>query len=452
MSRANDKRGVFSSIQAMSSDSSKIPKTSDAFASVNNAKETIPFLLDSLKAVAGSAALKILIGALLVKVVSKAEPKLKNALKKQFNQANSNESLPTAEIEIPVKTIDQEKKLAVAPNDNEKGGNILYGDNSENNAERKMREAIEIGDTEVNCNNTTVKYDSNTDKFKVKPLAVAGAVTIGAFFAKFIDDTKLINSEEIVGNTMDKLFGTISKAQGKTREQILDELIVEKMLEQVLNDDDSFEVSPEDYSALQIQAEQLSKGVVTYDMNCNIVQGVVPQEISCNAMSTELSMDSLQDMMSKISGSTDQFAVSSAIDAALDESLGDSDVNDENKETLKDGFISKMINTLTVKLLKAVTTAPQVRMLMGIASSIQNQGLVLLNNAKEDIKRWRILIKCMAKEIMTIIAAFIFALVIRYLIKIIKPEVKKRIKEKINAFTNTIKGLVGVSKVTKAVT
>jgi hypothetical protein len=436
----------------MSSDSGKIPKTNDTFTSVNNTKETIPFLLDSLKAVAGSEALKILIGAMLVKVVSKVEPKLKKALKKQFNQANSNDPLPTAEVEMEVKTIDQNKKLAISPNDVEKGGNLLYGDTSENNCERNMREAIEIGDTEVNCNNITVKYDSNTDKFKIKPLAVAGAITIGAFFSKFIDDTKLIDSEEIVGNVMDKLFGTLSKAQGKTQEQVLDELVVEKMLEQVLNDDDSFEISPEDYAALQLQAEQLSKGVVTYDTNCNIVQGIIPQGISCNTMVTELSMNSLQDLMSKISGSTDPFAVGNAIETAFDESLSDSDVNDENKQTLKDNLFDKIINTLTVKLLKSVMTAPQVRMLMGIASSIENQGQVMLSSAKEDIKRWKICIKCMAKEIIMIIAAFIFSLVVQHLIKLIKPEAKKRIKEKINGYTNTVKGLVGVSKMTEAVT
>lgn len=451
MSRLNDKRGVFSSIQAMSSDSGNIPKTRDSFSSVNNTKESIPFLLDSLKAVAGSEALKVLIGGLLVKVVSGVEPKLKTALKKQFNQANSNESLPLDEVEIDTKTLDPEKKLAVSPNDTASGGDILY-DKSGNSGDSIMREAIEIGDTDVNCLNTTVKYDSNTDKFIIKPLAVAGAVTIGAFFGKFIDDTKLINSEEIVGKTMDRLFGTMSKAQGKTKEQVLDELVVEKMLEQVLNDDDSFEVSPEDYVKLQEQAEQISKGMVTYNTNCDIVQGVVPQEIPCDAMSAELSMDSLHDMISKISGSTDPFAVGNAIEAALNDSISDSEASQENKQTVKDGFFEKMINTLTVKMLAAVTTAPQVRMLMGIASSIENQGEVLLSNAKEDIKRWKICIKCMAKEIMIIIAAFIFALVIKYLIKLIKPEVKKRIKEKINGYVNTIKGLVGVSKITEAVT
>jgi len=434
MSRLNDKRGVFSSIQAMSSDSGSIPKTRDVFASVNNTKETIPFLLDSLKAIAGTEALKILIGGLLIKVVAGSESKLKEALKKQFNQSNAEDSLPIDEIEIGVKTIDENKKLAVSPDDAEKGGYILYGEKTDNNADYKLNESIKLEGTEVNCNNTTVKYDSNTDKFKVKPLAVAGALTVGAFFTKFIDDTKLINSEEIVGKTMDKLFGTMSKAQEKTSEQILDELIVEKMLEQVLNDDDSFEVSPEDYAKLQQEAEQLSKGVVTYDMGCG-------------EMSAELTMDSLQNMISKISGSTDPNAVANAVEDALNESVGDSETSNENKQTIKDGFFEKMINTLTVKMLAAVTTAPQVRMLMGIASSFENQGQVLLTNAKEDIKRWKICIKCMAKEILILIGAFIFALAIKYLIKLIKPEMKRRIKEQINGFTNMIKGLVGVDKV-----
>lgn len=439
MSRLNDKRGVFSSIQAMSSDSGKIPKTRDTYSSVNNTKESIPFLLDSLKAVAGSEALKVLIGNLLVKVIAEAEPKLKTVLKKQFSQSNSNESFPTTEVEIDAKTMDKSGKLRVAPDDTAKGGNILYGTPSENNGDYKIHESIRLEGTEVNCNNTTVKYDSNTDSFKIKPVVTAGVTTIGGFFTKYIDDTQLINKDEIVGNTMDKLFGTMSKSQGKTKEQVLDELVVEKMMEQVLADDDSFEISPQDYAKLQEQAEQISQGIITHDMGCGVI-------------SAELSMDSLQDMMSVISTSTDPLAVGNAVEAALDSSNGGSETSEENKQTIKDSFFEKMINTLTTKLLESVTTAPQVRMLMGLSSSFENNGEVKLSSAKDDIKQWKICIKCMAKEIITIIAAFIFALVIRYLIKLIKPEIKNRIKEKINGYVNMMAGLVGVSKVLDAAT
>ena len=102
-----------------------------------------------------------------------------------------------------------------------------------------------------------------------------------------------------------------------------------------------------------------------------------------------------------------------------------------------------MINTLTVKLLTAVTTAPQVRALMGMMSAIQNQGVVLLSSAKEDIKRWKIVIKCMAKEILIMVAEFIFALAVLYLMKLLRPVIKKLAQEMINYFKGIIKSLSG---------
>ena len=85
MSIASDKRGVFNNIKAMNSTSmeGKPPTPTDVMTSVNNAKEVIPFCTDVLKAVVGVAALKMLVGGMLTKMIGGAEPKLKTALKKQ---------------------------------------------------------------------------------------------------------------------------------------------------------------------------------------------------------------------------------------------------------------------------------------------------------------------------------------------------------------------------------
>ena len=129
MSRINDKRDVFTSIQLLSSDSGKIPRKKDSFSSVNNKKETIPFMLDVLKSVGGTEAVKILVAGLLTKVVKKSEPKLKTTLKKQFNQSNSNEPLPTSEVVMDVDKLDVNGKLKISPDDSSKGGNLLYSNN-----------------------------------------------------------------------------------------------------------------------------------------------------------------------------------------------------------------------------------------------------------------------------------------------------------------------------------
>jgi len=61
MSRADSKRGVFNNIKAYNSLNyqGKPPVQTDSMASINNSKETIPFLIDTLKVLAGAGALKI---------------------------------------------------------------------------------------------------------------------------------------------------------------------------------------------------------------------------------------------------------------------------------------------------------------------------------------------------------------------------------------------------------
>jgi Na+-transporting methylmalonyl-CoA/oxaloacetate decarboxylase gamma subunit len=433
MSRADNKRGVFNNIKAYNSlnQQGKPPTQTDLMTSVNNTKETIPFLLDVLKTVAGAGALKILIGNMLTKMVGGAEPKLKTALKKQFTQSNASDPLPTtfrnSGVNMPIKDIDTTGKLKVNPSLTETGGKILYGQPSENNFDYKAHDAIRLNGTPVNCNNMSITYNSTTDKFNVKPNVTVPDVN--TYFNNYIDNTQLINSDEIVSNTMDRIYGTLSNKQKKTPEQILDELMIEKMLEQVLNGDDSFEISPDDLNELRSLANQLATGVVGYDMGC----GYMP---------AQLSIDDLNKLINAISGSTNAFAVGNAVEAALDSSVsGTSEIANENKETIRDGFFQKMINTFTVKLLSAVTTAPQVRTLMGMMSSLQNNGKVLISNAKEDLKKWKVFIKCMAKEIMIMVAEFIFLLALVYLMKLLTPVIKRIVKEKINQFKRIIVSL-----------
>jgi len=113
---------------------------------------------------------------------------------------------------------------------------------------------------------------------------------------------------------------------------------------------------------------------------------------------------------------------------------------------MKDGFFQRIIRIFTVKMLEAVTTAPQVRTMLGMMSSLQNNGVVSLNKPSEDMKKFKTCIKCMGKEIMRLIAAFIFALAIAYLLKLIKPVIKKVVKEKINQYVGVIKSLTGANK------
>ena len=97
MSLADNKRNIFTTIGSYTSlmEQGENPLQTDLFPSINNKKDIVPFLLDVMKTVAGTDALKETIGSMFTKLIGDVEPKLKDVLKKQFTQSNADDFLPT---------------------------------------------------------------------------------------------------------------------------------------------------------------------------------------------------------------------------------------------------------------------------------------------------------------------------------------------------------------------
>ena len=88
MSLADKKRDVFTTIGSYNSlmEQGEAALQTDLFPSINNKDDIVPFILDVLKTVAGTEAIKEAIGGLFGKLVDEVEPQLKTVLKKQFIQ------------------------------------------------------------------------------------------------------------------------------------------------------------------------------------------------------------------------------------------------------------------------------------------------------------------------------------------------------------------------------
>lgn len=440
MSLADNKRTIFTIIGAYKSlmEQTNALRQTDIYSSINNKDDIVPYLLDVMKTVVGTEALKEVIGGMFSDLVDEVEPQLKTVLKKQFIQLNANEALPisfiTNGITVPVKTIDVNGKFKVAPSS--ATGNLIYGAMTDT-FNSVAYNTIQNAGSFKGYGNIAIKYDSTTDSFQIKPSGIT--TNIGEYFTSFIDKTELINKKELLSSVMDKFYGTLTKNQGKTVEQTYEELQVEALLQQVLDDDDSFELSPSQYDELLTKARELVQGTVDYNLGCGL-------------MSAELSFENFSNLVQDISGSTDPFFIGNQIEATIDQSTSGStstaDSTTENKQTIKDSFFQKIIEIFTVKMLEAVSTAPQIRTLFAIMSSLQNDGLIILNKASEDIKNFKTCIKCLAKEIMKLIAAYIFTLAVAYLVALLKPVIKKVVKEKINQYVGVIKSLTGASKLT----
>jgi|GEM_PF-1708715 len=451
MSLSDNKGNVFTTIGAYTSlnQEQKPRRPTNLYPSINNKSDIVPFLLDVLKTIAGSEILKTVIGEMFTKIVDSSEPKLKIALKKQFIHSNSGEPLPPAFISngitIPVKSIDSTGKYKVNKNSSE--GSLLYN-TSVPNFDSSAHDAILNSGTNIQYNNMLIKYIPESDSFNIKPTTISSSSNIGDYFSNYIDNALILDKKSIISNAMNRMYGTLTNNEDKTEQQTYDELQVEKMLEQLLNDDDSFKITPKDYADLQQKAHEMTMGVINYDMGCGI-------------LSTQLSYNDFYGLVASISGSTDPFVVGNAVEATINQSAANSDGNSgsnnsetttENMQTIKDGFFQRIVNAITMSMLLAVTVAPQVRVLMAIMSSIENNGALLITTPKEDMIRYKICIKCLSKEIMKIIAEFLFKLSVLYLTKLLKPIIKIIIKEKINQYIKIITGLIGANSTVSSLT
>jgi len=432
MSIAGDKKSVFNTIGSYTSlNNQKEPALqNNTFSSINNKDDGSAFIMDVMKTVAGTAAIKLAIGQMFSGLIKEIEPKLKTTLKKQFTQSNASQEFSSDfknnGVTTSVKSIDSKNKLKVNPNS--ASGNLIYGSTS-NTFDSTAYDAIQNSGNFESYNNMSIKYIENDDSFQIKPNI--NNQNVGEFFNGFIDDTEILNEKEIISSVMDGVYGTLASTEGKTTDQIYEELKLEQSLNQVLEGNDSFIISPEDNDNLLNRAKEISEGIINYDMGC----GLMPSTLNFN---------DFDKLIKNISGSTDPYFIGDQLEKTIDESSSSPETSNENKETIKDGFFQLLIKTFILKITEALTASPQVMALFAIMNALQGGGS-LSNNAVDTVKSFKTVIKCLSKEIKTLIASFLFSLAVSFIIKLIEPVIKRIIKEKINQYIDLLKSLIPVS-------
>jgi hypothetical protein len=274
-------------------------------------------------------------------------------------------------------------------------------------------------------------HDAVTDELIFK--ANGSPTKIGDWTNQYVDSLTIVDKKEFTTNVMNMMYGTVSKFQNRTVNDTHQELVVNQLLQQLIsNDDDSFEISPADNAALLLRAEEMIKGIINYDMGCGVIASSLP-------------LSGLTALINNISGTTGQATdpnyVGNQINNTINQSTHNPAVTNANKETIKDGFFQKLINLITLTLSKALTTNPQIRAILAIVSAFQNQGTPKITQPKDDLKKFKTLIKCNVTAIIKLIVGFIYPFVVKYLVKLLKPLIAKIIKEKINQYSNLIKSL-----------
>lgn len=443
MSLRTDKKNVFTTIGAYSSlaREAELTETTDTFSSLNENRNPLTFLIETLKIVIGTEALKILVGKMFSEVIDNIEPTLKNTLESQLTDFNSGETIPdyfknTGDgINIPLEEIDFFSKLKTDPNSDV--GQLLYGE-SEENLDSKIYNAIVADGTDVEFGNIVLNYSSINDTLNVK--STTNDDTLGSWISNFIQEKPIINKDAFLAGVLNLIFGSISSKEDKSIEKIIEEKKIEKLLhkitEQSLKDgherDDDIVITNSELNDLYDQAFDLKNGIVRYNMGCSVVF-------------REVEFSDVSGLIEKIINTSNPLEISNEIEKNLINNAEiDDGVNEENKISIIDAFFQKIIQFIVSELTKLLTLTPQALILLSIVGTIKNNGIYVEINPIEYINKNKTFIRCVLRGIMNEINKFIYNLILGFLLTLIKPIVKKIIKEKINQYIGLLKSLISI--------
>jgi hypothetical protein len=432
MSIVNDKKSIITEISVLNSigKTAELPDSNFTFPSINNKNEPIPFMLDLLTATIGSEALQRTTGDIMTKFIRSVEPDLKDNLKKQSVTFNSDQTLPAgfaAGYQVPLKKVDQFNKLKTDPSS--QSGSLLYADNP-NGFDKVAYNAVLTPGSDVTFGNLKMNYDSVTDQMTFKPTNPAD--TIGSFVNSYIDNLTIVNEKEFTTNVMEAIYGTTSKAAKKNVNTLVEEEKIRALLQKLIEGDDTASVSDDELQALQ-------------DLAKNKNLGIVPVDVGCSIIDSSLSLDEIQDLISANTGSTDPVFVGNNYNKLMENSFGKNpaQVNPRNKNAVRDGFFKRLIKTILNTIVFALTSTPQIRVLMMLLNGFKNNDNVNFPaNSTDDINSQKNFVKCLSDSAGSLLNEFIFNLLKTELIKLIIPVITLLVREKIDAFIRIIQSLI----------
>jgi hypothetical protein len=436
MSLINDKKSIFTEIGAFNSigNSVQLSDASSSISSINNGKDIGGFLLDILVTLVGSEVLKKVTGELLGDFITDTKPELKNELSSQLVDYNGEDTLPTEFVNngytIPAKDIDVYGKLKTDPA-SDLGTQIYSENNSTNTFDRKAYEAIVTPNTEVTYDNITILYNDASDEFTFKP--VNSSLNISDFINQFVSNMYLFDRTTFITEVLNIIFGSKSASQNKSEKQILDEIKINKTLQNFIDEKEDLTISDNDLSELQNEARQIKQGFTEVSIGC------------CDILKGSMSVSQMTDLNSRFRNANNADDAGNIISNGVIDSFQGDNTNEsvENQQTINDGIIKRIINAIIMILSTVITTTPEARFILIVVKAFKNNNVIESGDPSNDLISFKLLINCLIKKVKILIFAFIFGLVKEELIKLIIPISKRILREKINQYVGILRSLIG---------
>tara|TARA_B100000963_G_C22596417_1_gene658049 strand:+ start:394 stop:1854 length:1461 start_codon:yes stop_codon:yes gene_type:complete len=460
MGLIDDKKEIFGDIAALNTVNDGLPKfnKNSSLESSNNEKDSMKFLSDVLVVLAELNALKKIIVDIITFQLPRLEEEIKEALKESIKEncgCNINPSIPDYfkstgnGISVSVKNIDFFDIMKVDPTTFE--GGLTYSDVGAGTNSKDFNTYLNStiqnpGNTEAfgssisgsdiidtKFEETNANGDNNILTFNANQNYDTGKSLVD-FNNNFVDSISLfgnpdvLNSKVILNLIMEELFSSFSSSSGvnKSKEQIKKEVEVKKVLQKIIESDDSIENGA--YKFNNNELSEISREV------SNRKEGILETRC-CEQEKLTIS----NEFLSTINENFDILDLGNKAEelAAVEDSLGSladnqakqaSDSSDS--ESIKYNFFKEIIDKLMLILITQIIS-PKFTALLMVNFTISNGGVTpQYDSAIDLIKENENIFKDVRKRIYQSVIAIVLIFALRlYIKKLLKKKVGDKIEQ-----------------------
>lgn len=471
MSILSQKQKVFGNIAALRTLTEGLPtlRLNSSFPSINNNGDTITFLCDLIKSLVGYEALQETIIDTLVYNLKDIEREIKNALKLELKSIVScgvNPSLPDFikstgnGINLTVNKIDFSNIFLIDPNSD--AGKLLYNDRTTNLIDSTdfntfLYQTIQNDGSTESWGHTTTNNDILTFKFKssdvsgvnpnnsliIKAHPSYDNKTLTDLNNNYIDSVELFNTENLITNMIDIVFGTISNFASKSLKQLENEAKVNSVINRILRSDNKdvisdkyFEFSNAETAAQQNEARLRRSGKKILD--------------TATQMSTSVSFSSLSNINSNIGNAIGQIDKRNSVALSLNQignQVADFTSNRVDHTAIKLNFIQELVNNLVRSIVNSILS-PKVVTIFMINFKIIYGPTATFSDPVDFLKKNKNLITNITKRIGGLVIKILLTLALKRIAELVAAGVIKEQIDKAKSNVTQLLSLLGVPQET----
>jgi hypothetical protein len=468
MSIKDKKQKVFGEIAAAKTLTTGLPKlkNTNSFPSVNNGNDIILFLSDLVKSLVGQKEFVNVIVETLTKYLDKIERGLKQTIKKVLRNMVScgvNPSIPSylksaisggSGIIISVDKIDFFDLLKIDPNSSI--GGLLYNDTTppslslfdssdfntflyaviqDPNVTHTWQYILDVKFVE----NGTGNIPNNSLVVNVNQLY--DNKSINDLNDNYVDSLTVIDGKDVLNKIIDLLFGSISVQTNKTSQQLEKEAEINDIIDRLANadvndeiNDDYFTFTNSEIARQQETANNRRNGIIKIKTNVEFNASIPIEQLT--TFTDEYNQSAtLVEKRASLTKSINNMA----------ENLADQTPNNDDKQTVKISFVGDMIKAL-IKSVANILISPKIIIIFLINFKIVFGLDAEYTNAKDFIKKNRVLFTSVFKDITQIIVKILMNYALREVTRLAGDAALVKLYEKTQNRKQQLLSLVGVSQ------